>query len=80
MKKKDSASNLNSRSQIEPKPETNDAIMVSRKKTRNFLRGVELDNTKIIDTSLGDLKNGRNSPVIVGNWIEEKEETSSSKA
>ena len=71
MKKKDSISNLKERGS---KPETSQAIMLSRKKSRSFMKEVRQDQNRVADTSIGDMLNGRNSP-IMDNWIEEKVKT-----
>lgn len=50
--------------------------MQARKRNKKFLQEVEVDlnNSKAVDTSVADLRNGGGgSPVIMDNWIEEKE-------
>ena len=48
--------------------------MLARRKNKQFLKEVEVDIRKSrgVNTSMEDLHIGRDGPVIVDNWIEEK--------
>ena len=73
-KKRSSSSFLNSKTQSEAELRVSEAIMLARRKNKQFLKEVEVNirKSKAVNTSMEDLHIGRDGPVIVDNWIEEK--------
>ena len=73
-KKRSPSSFLTSKTQSEAELRVSEAIMLARRKNKQFLKELEVNIRKSrgVNTSMEDLHIGRDGPVIVDNWIEEK--------